>query len=67
MTLNPAAHSTQVSFPPGCKVYAVGDPDVQGVVAGAGAEVSEVKFSDGKHRNIPNVHLRIATTPVASG
>jgi hypothetical protein len=58
MTLNPTASSTQVSFPNGCQVYDVADPDVHGVVFAAGAEVSKIKFRDGQYRNIPNVHLR---------
>jgi hypothetical protein len=65
MTLNPNAPPAQVSFPGGCKVFDIADPDEHGVVFATGSEVSEVKFADGRYRNIANVHLRTVGTSLA--
>ena len=58
MTLNPTTPATRASFPPGCKVYVVGDPNRHGKIIRSGPQVSEIRYEDGIDRNIPNDHLR---------
>jgi hypothetical protein len=65
MTFSPRTRSTQVSFPSGCKVYDVADPDYRRKIIRAGAEVSEVRYDDGAERNVSDAHLRAAERNVS--
>ncbi len=52
-----SAHPAQ-GFSAGTAVVDVANPDHHGKVIEAGPEVSEIRFDDGKLRNVPNHYLR---------